>query len=94
MHARTTSTPPIPVGGAAIRYAADAIASDNAQFMDAHVNVGLINGVESTALAWQMPLANCLTSTCRGPGSGSWTSSTRKVESFGGSTTTRAVVGM
>ena len=32
------------------------IASENARFMDTHVNVGLINGVESTALAWKMPL--------------------------------------
>ncbi len=32
------------------------IAAENAQFMDTHVNIGLINGVESTALAWKMPL--------------------------------------
>ncbi|MFC2005744.1 enoyl-CoA hydratase/isomerase family protein [Chloroflexota bacterium] len=31
------------------------IASDNAIFMDTHVNVGLINGVESSGLAWKMP---------------------------------------
>jgi enoyl-CoA hydratase/carnithine racemase len=32
------------------------IAADNAQFMDTHVNIGLINGVESIGLAWKMPL--------------------------------------
>lgn len=32
------------------------IASDNAQFLDTHVNIGLINGVESAGLAFKMPL--------------------------------------
>lgn len=32
------------------------IASDNAQFFDTHVNIGLINGVESAGLAYRMPL--------------------------------------
>ena len=32
------------------------IASDNAQFFDTHVNIGLINGVESAGLAYKMPL--------------------------------------
>jgi len=32
------------------------IASDNAVFLDTHVNIGLINGVESAGLAWKMPL--------------------------------------
>jgi len=32
------------------------IASDNAQFLDTHVNIGLINGVEAAGLAWKMPL--------------------------------------
>lgn len=32
------------------------IASDNAVFFDTHVNIGLINGVESAGLAWKMPL--------------------------------------
>ncbi len=32
------------------------IASENAQFLDTHVNVGLISGVESAGLAWKMPL--------------------------------------
>ncbi len=32
------------------------IASDNAQFFDTHVNIGLINGVESAGLAFKMPL--------------------------------------
>jgi E-phenylitaconyl-CoA hydratase len=32
------------------------IASENAQFFDTHVNIGLINGVESAGLAWKMPL--------------------------------------
>jgi len=32
------------------------IASENAQFLDTHVNIGLINGVESAGLAWKMPL--------------------------------------
>jgi len=31
------------------------IASDNAQFFDTHVNIGLINGVESAGLAFKMP---------------------------------------
>ena len=31
------------------------IASENAQFLDTHVNIGLINGVESAGLAWKMP---------------------------------------
>ena len=32
------------------------IASENAQFFDTHVNIGLINGVESAGLAFKMPL--------------------------------------
>lgn len=32
------------------------IASDNAQFLDTHVNIGLINGVESAGFAYKMPL--------------------------------------
>jgi enoyl-CoA hydratase/carnithine racemase len=32
------------------------IASENAVFLDTHVNIGLINGVESAGLAWKMPL--------------------------------------
>lgn len=32
------------------------IASENAQFFDTHVNIGLINGVESAGLAYKMPL--------------------------------------
>jgi E-phenylitaconyl-CoA hydratase len=32
------------------------IASDNAQFLDTHVNIGLINGVESAGFAFKMPL--------------------------------------
>jgi E-phenylitaconyl-CoA hydratase len=32
------------------------IASDNAFFLDTHVNIGLINGVESAGLAFKMPL--------------------------------------
>lgn len=32
------------------------IAADNAQFFDTHVNIGLINGVESAGFAWKMPL--------------------------------------
>jgi len=32
------------------------IASDTAQFFDTHVNIGLINGVESAGLAFKMPL--------------------------------------
>jgi len=32
------------------------IASENAQFFDTHVNIGLINGVESAGLAFRMPL--------------------------------------
>ncbi len=32
------------------------IASENALFLDTHVNIGLINGVESAGLAWKMPL--------------------------------------
>jgi len=32
------------------------ICSDNAQFFDTHVNIGLINGVESAGLAFKMPL--------------------------------------
>ena len=31
------------------------IASENAQFFDTHVNIGLINGVESAGLAFKMP---------------------------------------
>lgn len=31
------------------------IASDNAQFLDTHVNIGLVNGVESAGMAWKMP---------------------------------------
>lgn len=32
------------------------IASENALFLDTHVNIGLINGVESAGLAFKMPL--------------------------------------
>lgn len=32
------------------------IASETATFLDTHVNIGLINGVESAGLAWKMPL--------------------------------------
>jgi len=32
------------------------IASENAQFLDTHVNIGLINGVEAAGFAWKMPL--------------------------------------
>jgi enoyl-CoA hydratase/carnithine racemase len=32
------------------------IAAENAQFFDTHVNIGLINGVESAGLAFKMPL--------------------------------------
>jgi E-phenylitaconyl-CoA hydratase len=32
------------------------IASDNAQFFDTHVNIGLINGVEAAGLAFKMPM--------------------------------------
>jgi enoyl-CoA hydratase/carnithine racemase len=32
------------------------IASENASFFDTHVNIGLINGVESAGLAYKMPL--------------------------------------
>lgn len=32
------------------------IASDNAVFLDTHVNIGLINGVESAGFAFKMPL--------------------------------------
>ncbi len=32
------------------------IASETAQIFDTHVNIGLINGVESAGLAWKMPL--------------------------------------
>ena len=32
------------------------IASENAQFLDTHVNIGLINGVESAGFAYKMPL--------------------------------------
>ncbi|MEK7778411.1 MAG: enoyl-CoA hydratase/isomerase family protein, partial [Chloroflexota bacterium] len=32
------------------------IGSDNAIFMDTHVNIGMINGVESVGLAYKMPL--------------------------------------
>ena len=32
------------------------IASENASFLDTHVNIGLISGVESAGFAWKMPL--------------------------------------
>jgi enoyl-CoA hydratase/carnithine racemase len=32
------------------------IASENAQFLDTHVNIGLINGVESAGFAYKMPV--------------------------------------
>ena len=32
------------------------ICSDNTQFLDTHVNIGLINGVESAGLAFKMPV--------------------------------------
>lgn len=32
------------------------ICSDNARFLDTHVNIGLINGVEAAGFAWKMPV--------------------------------------
>lgn len=32
------------------------IAAEGVQFLDTHVNIGLINGVESAGFAWKMPL--------------------------------------
>ena len=39
------------------------IASENDSFFDTHVNIGLINGVESAGLAYKMPLGKATVST-------------------------------
>ncbi len=55
--------------GAGLHFVADAdivLASPNASFMDTHVNVGMVGGVENTALAYRLPLGTVLRMTLMG----------------------------
>jgi E-phenylitaconyl-CoA hydratase len=55
--------------GAGLHFVADAdivLASPNACFMDTHVNVGMVGGVENTALAYRLPLGSVLRMTLMG----------------------------
>jgi enoyl-CoA hydratase/carnithine racemase len=42
------------------------IGSENAQILDTHVNIGLVNGVESAGLAMKMPLGIVMRMVCEG----------------------------
>jgi E-phenylitaconyl-CoA hydratase len=55
--------------GAGLHFVADAdivLASPNASFMDSHVNVGMVGGVENAALAYRLPLGSVLRMTLMG----------------------------
>jgi E-phenylitaconyl-CoA hydratase len=55
--------------GAGLHFVADAdivLASPNASFMDPHVNVGMVGGVENTSLAYRLPLGSVLRMTLVG----------------------------
>jgi len=55
--------------GAGLHFVADAdivLASSNASFMDTHVNVGMVGGVENTALAYRLPLGSVMRMTLLG----------------------------
>jgi len=55
--------------GAGLHFVADAdivLASPNACFMDTHVNVGMVGGVENAALAYRLPLGSVLRMTLVG----------------------------
>jgi E-phenylitaconyl-CoA hydratase len=55
--------------GAGLHFVADSdviVASQDAYFMDTHVNVGLVGGVENTALAYRLPLGSVLRMTLVG----------------------------
>jgi E-phenylitaconyl-CoA hydratase len=55
--------------GAGLHFVADAdivLASPNASFMDTHVNVGMVGGVENTALAYRLPLGSVMRMTLMG----------------------------
>jgi E-phenylitaconyl-CoA hydratase len=55
--------------GAGLHFVADAdivLACPNASFMDSHVNVGMVGGVENTALAYRLPLGTVLRMTLMG----------------------------
>jgi enoyl-CoA hydratase/carnithine racemase len=55
--------------GAGLHFVADAdivLASPAASFMDTHVNVGMVGGVENTALAYRLPLGSVLRMTLMG----------------------------
>jgi enoyl-CoA hydratase len=55
--------------GGGLHFVADAdivLASPNASFMDTHVNVGMVGGVENTALAYRLPLGSVMRMTLMG----------------------------
>jgi E-phenylitaconyl-CoA hydratase len=55
--------------GAGLHFVADSdivLASPGACFMDTHVNVGMVGGVENTALAYRLPLGSVLRMTLMG----------------------------
>lgn len=55
--------------GAGLHFVADAdivFASPNARFLDAHVNIGMVGGVENAGLAYRLPLGSVLRMTLVG----------------------------
>lgn len=57
------------VAGAGLHFVVDAdivIASTNAQFLDSHVNVGMVGGPENVGLAKRLPLGTALRMTLQG----------------------------
>lgn len=57
------------VTGAGLHFVVDAdivVASTNAQFLDSHVNVGMVGGVENVGLAKRLPIGTALRMTLQG----------------------------
>lgn len=57
------------VTGAGLHFVVDAdlvLASENAAFMDSHVNVGMVGGIENVGLAKRLPLGSALRMTLMG----------------------------
>lgn len=57
------------VAGAGLHFVVDAdivVASDNAQFLDTHVNVGMVGAIENVGLAKRLPLGTALRMTLCG----------------------------
>src|SRR5205085_11315077 len=57
------------VAGAGLHFVVDSdivVASTDAQFLDTHVNVGMVGGVENVGLAKRLPLGTALRMTLQG----------------------------